>query len=562
MRYAIYGINRVTKDFLYVFDNFDVTYFIEDIVTEKEFCGKPVICTSQIEKNMYELFDKIIICEFDKKQKEAVLISIGYEYEKDYIFEQDLFYLLDNDQCCNVEEKPIVVWGTGKRAENFVNCFKKLNIEFFVDSDERKTLFKGKKVVVPSAINNWKQYFIIVAIKDNAEVIQYLKEQGLNEKENFCTSDTWLTTPSKLLKETIFSKRQYDVDCKSMFNNIELHSTGDMYCCCATFLYQSLGNCDEKEFNLIWNSNLHKILCLSLNNKTYSFCKHDMCPLFVGKEAKEINVLDDMYKLMEKRPDTTSIAYDSSCNLKCITCRDDFCIAKDEELDKVLNYTNYIKKELIPHTKFLVMAGNGEVFYSKAYKELYMDESCKNIKWIRLLSNGMLFNEANWNEFIKGKTAQIMLTVSIDAATRETYEKVRRGGNFDVLRKNMEFASKLRKDGNLSYFRINFVVQSENYKEMIDFVEWGVELGVDEVFFTKVLNWGTYTSEEFKEISMMEEDGNTPKKELQRILDDPRMKNPIVDLGTIQYSHEMVNDAVDNYYMWELKRKVKTLFEE
>ena len=46
MRYAIYGINRVTKDFLYVFDNVDVTYFIEDIVTEKEFCGKPVICTS------------------------------------------------------------------------------------------------------------------------------------------------------------------------------------------------------------------------------------------------------------------------------------------------------------------------------------------------------------------------------------------------------------------------------------------------------------------------------------------------------------------------------------
>ena len=155
-----------------------------------------------------------------------------------------------------------------------------------------------------------------------------------------------------------------------------------------------------------------------------------------------------------------------------------------------------------------------------------------------------------------------MLTVSIDAATRETYEKVRRGGNFDVLRKNMEFASKLRKDGNLSYFRINFVVQSENYKEMIDFVEGGVELGVDEVFFSKVLNWGTYTSEEFKEISMMEEDGNTPKKELQRILYDPRMKNPIVDLGTIQYSHEMVNYAVDNYYMWELKRKVKTLFEE
>ena len=52
---------------------------------------------------MYELFDKIIICEFDKKQKEAVLISIGYEYEKDYIFEQDLFYFYVNCfyRCCN-----------------------------------------------------------------------------------------------------------------------------------------------------------------------------------------------------------------------------------------------------------------------------------------------------------------------------------------------------------------------------------------------------------------------------------------------------------------------------
>ena len=127
----------------------------------------------------------------------------------------------------------------------------------------------------------------------------------------------------------------------------------------------------------------------------------------------------------------------------------------------------------------------------------------------------------------------------------------------------MAFAGKLRQMGELSYFRMNFVVQKRNYQEMIDFVKWGLEIGADEVFFTKILNWGTYSEEEFKEISMMEEDGVTPKAELKQILDDPIMKNKIVDLGTIQYAHTTVDDVnVGNYYVWELERKVEGLFDE
>ena len=103
----------------------------------------------------------------------------------------------------------------------------------------------------------------------------------------------------------------------------------------------------------------------------------------------------------------------------------------------------------------------------------------------------------------------------------------------------MKFASELRRKGDLSYFRMNFVVQKENYKEMVDFVQWGIELGVDEIFFTKILNWGTYTPEEFEEISMMEKDGITPKPELKEILQHPVMKSDIVDLGTIQFGHKV-----------------------
>ena len=200
------------------------------------------------------------------------------------------------------------------------------------------------------------------------------------------------------------------------------------------------------------------------------------------------------------------------------------------------------------------------MFASPAYRKVYESSECKP-QFIRLLSNGMLFHPTNWKRFASRQTGKIMLTVSVDAATKTTYESIRRNGNFDVLKQNMEFASELRKAGKLSYFRMNFVVQRENYREMIPFVEWGQQLGVDEVFFTKILNWGTYTEEEFAQISMMEQDGITPKPELKEILDDPMMKSEIVDLGTIQYTHkEDIADIVENYYMWELEKRGGKLF--
>ncbi len=85
---------------------------------------------------------------------------------------------------------------------------------------------------------------------------------------------------------------------------------------------------------------------------------------------------------------------------------------------------------------------------------------------------------------------------------------------------------------------------------------------MEEIYFTKILNWGTYTDEESRNISMMKEDGMTPKPELQRILDGSIMKNQIVDMGTIRYNHRQAAeiDKVENYYMWELERKVSDLF--
>lgn len=370
-----------------------------------------------------------------------------------------------------------------------------------------------------------------------------------------------LTQPSWMMRKTIFDKKCYNVKCQTIFNHVELNQIGELQCCCVPFVIGRIGNIEEEYLENIWSGIVHKIMCLAINNRTYSFCNSEMCPIFIGRQSDSIFDITDQYTKMESSPRNLLVNFEDSCNLRCESCREEVQIAHGKEYEKNMRYAELLIKKVLPYVEFITMAGTGEVFVGKGYEKMYTSDAMKNIKWIRLLTNGTLFNKQNWDKISKNKRGKFFLTVSIDAATKETYEKLRRNGNFEILKENMEFAAQLRKNGELSYFRMNFVVQKKNYQEMPLFVEWGKQLGVDEVFFTKILNYGTYSQDEFFEISMMESDGMTPKKKLIEVLDLPIMKDKIVDLGTIRYSHEPIGlDYIENYYKWELERKVPELF--
>lgn len=556
MKYIIYGVNRVAKDFLYIFKDLDILYLTDDVTERGNFCGYPI---QGLEEALVDTsYAQIILCGFDKKQKEKILQKRGLLYGQDYIYEKDFFTQLD--ECSIPSDRKILVWGTGKLCRFLLEQELSFAVGAFIDSYKKSDHFMGKPVYFPDEIIDWKQYYIIVAVGKAEEIFEALLGYGLVEGRDFIGYQNIVYRPSDMLRKTIFDPSCYTLECNTMFNHLEILDQGNTRCCCTTFVKPNLGNILEKSAFEIWNSNLHKVLCLSTENKTFSFCDKTMCPLFVAKKSGVLRLEERAYKSIKPFPEVVALGYDSSCNLSCSTCRKELHFARGEELETVNKITEIVKRDYLPGCRFLILAGNGEVFASPAYRSIYKSNECRP-QFIRLLSNGMLFNQTNWEHFVNEHTKKIMLTVSVDAATKETYESIRRNGNFDILKRNMELASELRKRGELCYFRMNFVVQRENYKEMIPFVEWGEELGVDEVFFTKILNWGTYTEEEFAQISMMEADGITPKTELKEILEDPRMKSEIVDLGTIQYTHKVdVADIVENYYMWELEKRGGKLF--
>lgn len=562
MKYIIYGTNRVARDFLYIFDELEILYVTDDRISSDRFCGYD---TKSLDDALADWsYDRIIICDFEKADKEKRLKDVGLNHGDDYLYEEEFFAGLDDWSI--PKDRKTAVWGTGNMAREFMaSAFMtsrrdEMPIEVFIETEKTKDVFMDRPVISARDVGDWKHYFIVIAVGKDADIRQLLLDKGLVEDEDFTSYHKITGMPSEMLRQTIFDRSYYDLECNTMLNHLEIMHRGNTRCCCTTFVKQNLDNIFEKEIDGVWHSKLHKVMCLSTENRTYTFCNKEMCPLFVAKRKEAVRNEDKAYKHMSEFPEVLALGHDSSCNLSCETCRRELHFAKGQELEMVNRITDKIKSEYLPHSKFVILAGDGEVFASPAYQAVYESENC-HPDYIRLLSNGMLFTPEKWEKFRANNKGKIMLTVSVDAATKQTYESIRRSGNFDKLKKNMEFASELRKSGELRYFRMNFVVQRRNYQEMPLFVKWGEQLGVDEVFFTKILNWGTYTEAEFAQVSMMEADGITPKPELKRIMEHPSMQSKIVDLGTIQCFHKADEvGVVDNYYKWELEKRGGSIF--
>lgn len=124
------------------------------------------------------------------------------------------------------------------------------------------------------------------------------------------------------------------------------------------------------------------------------------------------------------------------------------------------------------------------------------------------------------------------MDISIDAASPETYAINRRGGSFEILLDNLEFVGMLRRSGPLSWVGISMVVQKNNFMEMPDFVRLGKRFGFDTVYFSQLVNWGTYGEEEFSDRAIHLPD-HPRHRELVDLLKEEILSEPLVHLGNL-----------------------------
>lgn len=322
--------------------------------------------------------------------------------------------------------------------------------------------------------------------------------------------------------------------CIQPFKHVEFFHE-EITLCCPTWLETKI-KFDKTggDYNYdVWNSELVQNIRKSILDGSYSYCSKTECPhlstlinteipsgYFIEK-SKLPYIGPDGYKIEdnsynEQTPASINFTYDRSCNLRCPSCRVDTIMAKPDEVLRIDKVTNFIKTKYSKNARKLAITGSGDPFASKSFRKFLMEfepSQWPNLDEIYITTNGNLFNRENWNLIKKTHPYIKMVEISIDAATKDTYEsKVRLNGQWDVLMQNLDFISEIN---SIQTLRCSFVVQHSNYKEMLGFAKLIYERMSNRiknqnhshstwVYFGKIAQWPHITDEKFKELSVWE----------------------------------------------------------
>ncbi|MFN8392918.1 MAG: radical SAM protein [Bdellovibrionota bacterium] len=365
-------------------------------------------------------------------------------------------------------------------------------------------------------------------------IVKRLRDEGkLGETQLSDTEQTMLKSFERFL-------------CPKAFSNFEVYRTGEVFVCCGSLVPASIGNVFEQDFGSIWNSERAQEIRRSIHDGSYRYCSRtcpnlraDTLPTRSGIEvlpeaaSRDARIAKRQLVVLDDGPEYVNLANDYTCNLSCPSCRRGMRSAdskRREVLDQV--YERGIRP-LLDHVRILQIAGDGDPFASKHYRQILAAlsrEKYPKLK-LRLLTNGVLLDQEEWLQFSNIHPLLDQISISIDAATAETYAVVRRGGDWDRLMANLEHLAERRRDGAFPFFNLNFVVQQRNFREMPQFVELGRKLSVDQVIFVAVHNQTeAFTGTEFR-CADVTDPSHSEFEEFQAMLHHPLLRDPIVRFG-------------------------------
>jgi wyosine [tRNA(Phe)-imidazoG37] synthetase (radical SAM superfamily) len=260
-----------------------------------------------------------------------------------------------------------------------------------------------------------------------------------------------------------------------------------------------------------WNSNKAKSARQSMLDGTFKYCSTDKCPhlndvVHNNRPSGPVKIkTDELVKELKsyKLPNSMKVVFDSACNLACPSCRVDFIRNENYITNKSRNILTDIEKSYGESLEFISMSGYGDPFYSEALFEWlcnFSTEKYPNMTNIHMHTNAMLWNERNWEKIKPAQPFIKSAEISIDASNPETYHKVRKGGKWDLLLKNLEFINSLDQVKNII---LSFVIQNDNYDQIVSFYKL-----MDSIFqkerdltfqYYKILNWGVLSNDEFQD---------------------------------------------------------------
>lgn len=161
----------------------------------------------------------------------------------------------------------------------------------------------------------------------------------------------------------------------------------------------------------------------------------------------------------------------NKCNLKCRMCGfSDPRVAALPKFDLPFTLFQKIGDEILPRTRYLALSCMTEPLMTRDIGERLAIVGEASVPFTELITNGTLLSDAVIRSLIAARISRV--AISIDGATKETFEGIRIGANFETVLENVRRFSRIKRETGaaLPHLRINHVLSPANAGEFDRFL--------------------------------------------------------------------------------------------
>lgn len=185
-------------------------------------------------------------------------------------------------------------------------------------------------------------------------------------------------------------------------------------------------------------------------------------------------------------PANLQIARSNLCNFKCVYCTD-HRPGNDIPRTRLDGAQWDALMKLVPRTELIAFHGISEFLIDPAFFDIVAQCAHARVA-LSLNTNGSVCTPRHVKVLVEHPAAVVM-TVSVDAASAQTFRAIR-GWDFDRVLANIRTYVEAFRGRPFSWITLSFVITKTNVHEMADFVRLAASLGVNAVRFNRLHEYG------------------------------------------------------------------------